>query len=237
MNDLHTHILPSMDDGANQVEMSLQMLRQEHLQGVSEVALTPHYYRKDETIFKFLERRDAAYRKLCEKIISLPEQERSQIPKLVLGAEVEWHPNLQDWDGIEKLCYEGTTCLLIEPPFYDWTDKFFTDLFELMNIYGLTPVIAHIDRYFSIAPKKYLHRIYDMTIPVQISAESFLIRQTRKAALQAVKNGNAQILISDCHNLTERVPNIAMAMEVITKHLGEQTAKQLSQNTQYLLKI
>lgn len=237
MNDLHTHILPQMDDGANQVEMSLQMLRWEHLQGVLSVALTPHYYRKDESIDEFLLRRDASYQKLCEGISALSAEERAQIPKLLLGAEVEWRPNVQNWEGIERLCYEGTSCILIEPPFYDWTDKFFSDLFDLMNTFGLTPVIAHIDRYFDIAPKKYLQRIYEMSIPVQISAESFLQAKTRRRALDAVKRGNAQLLISDCHDTFERIPNTALAKEVIAKRLGEPMVHRISKNTQYLLKI
>ena len=48
MTDLHTHILPEMDDGAESVEMSLDMLRMERDQGVDAVVLTPHFYRDRE---------------------------------------------------------------------------------------------------------------------------------------------------------------------------------------------
>ena len=48
MTDLHTHILPGMDDGAKTVEDSLAMLRMEYDQGVDTVVLTPHFYRDRE---------------------------------------------------------------------------------------------------------------------------------------------------------------------------------------------
>ena len=46
MTDLHTHILPGMDDGARDVETSLELLRMEREQGVDRVVFTPHFYRE-----------------------------------------------------------------------------------------------------------------------------------------------------------------------------------------------
>ena len=53
MIDLHTHILPGMDDGAKDTATSLQMLRMERDQGVDTVVLTPHYYRHRESAEDF----------------------------------------------------------------------------------------------------------------------------------------------------------------------------------------
>ena len=60
MTDLHTHILPGMDDGAVSVETSLEMLRMERDQGVDAVVLTPHFYRDRERPEQFLARRRAS---------------------------------------------------------------------------------------------------------------------------------------------------------------------------------
>ena len=60
MTDLHTHILPGMDDGAKDAAAAAAMLRMEAEQGVTGVALTPHFYRADETPERFLARRGAA---------------------------------------------------------------------------------------------------------------------------------------------------------------------------------
>ena len=68
MIDLHTHILPRMDDGAKTVEEALQMLRAEAEQGVEAVALTPHYYRTKEQPTAFLTRRREAMDQLLREI-------------------------------------------------------------------------------------------------------------------------------------------------------------------------
>jgi len=60
LTDLHTHILPGMDDGARNVAMSLAMLEAERAQGVDTVVLTPHFYREREDAERFLQRREAA---------------------------------------------------------------------------------------------------------------------------------------------------------------------------------
>ena len=60
MKDLHTHILPAMDDGAATIEDALAMLQEQTRQGVEMVALTPHFYRDTESVDEFLKRRDHA---------------------------------------------------------------------------------------------------------------------------------------------------------------------------------
>ena len=70
--DIHTHILPGMDDGAADAEAALGMLRAERGQGVEEVAFTPHYYRDREDPKHFLARRQAALERLCRAAEKLP---------------------------------------------------------------------------------------------------------------------------------------------------------------------
>ncbi len=66
--DLHTHILPRMDDGSRSTQMSLQMLRHQAEQGVSVVCATPHYYASENSIAEFCVRREKAYRHLCDAV-------------------------------------------------------------------------------------------------------------------------------------------------------------------------
>ena len=120
MTDLHTHILPGMDDGAPDVETGLRMLRMEREQGVDAVALTPHYYSADESIDAFLRRRRAASEKLEDAIARQPDGET--LPRRILGAEVAWAPYMDRWEKLDELCYEGSEYLLLEPPFSVWND-------------------------------------------------------------------------------------------------------------------
>ena len=82
MTDLHTHILPGMDDGAKTVEQSLQMLQMQLEQCVDTVVLTPHFYRERETVEEFLSRRGKA---MAQLTAALP----ANAPQLLLGADGE----------------------------------------------------------------------------------------------------------------------------------------------------
>ena len=62
--DLHSHILPQLDDGSDSVEMSLAMLYQMAEQGVDVVCATSHYYAKYNSIPAFCERRAEAMERL-----------------------------------------------------------------------------------------------------------------------------------------------------------------------------
>ena len=221
MVDLHTHILPGMDDGAENVEMSLRMLREEYAQGVRVVALTPHFYCERESVERFLARREQAYRKLCDAIGALDEAQREQLPRLILGAEVAWVPGIGRMPELQKLCYEGTRCLLVEPPFVAWDDEMFAQLYELMNGAAVVPVIAHIDRYWKGQKKERLEALYAMGLPIQLSAEMLTHFTTRGAALRLLRAGCVRMIISDAHNMDGRKPNMAAAAEVLNKKGGE----------------
>lgn len=220
MNDLHTHILPGLDDGADTVETSLAMLRQEYAQGVDTVALTPHFYRDREHLSDFLQRREEGYHKLLAAIAALSEEEKEALPDLLLGAEVAWVPNFAQLPGLEKLCYQDTKFLLLELPFGSWDDTLFRQIYDLMNCRGITPVIAHIDRYWGTQKKEQFETLFSLGVPVQLSAEPLLHFTTRGRALRLIKTGKVQMLISDAHNLTNRQPNLGKAADVLRRKLG-----------------
>lgn len=228
MYDLHTHILPYIDDGAGSLEESLTMLEMEARQGVEAVALTPHFYRSREHIEKFLERREASMEQLTKAL------EDKVYPKLILGAEVAWVPGIVDWDRLEELCYQGTKILLVELPFTPWNDEMFRQLYNLEMRRGITPMIAHLERYFLCQEKRHFNTLAEMDFPVQISAAEPSGLFLRRRATNYLKNKNA-ILISDCHNCTTRPPNINSAIERIKKKYGVEISNRISMETEEIL--
>ena len=64
MTDLHSHILPGIDDGAQTVEDSLALLREQVAQGVDQIALTPHFNAERITVSEFIERRAESFEQL-----------------------------------------------------------------------------------------------------------------------------------------------------------------------------
>lgn len=221
MIDSHTHILPRMDDGAKSSEQSIAMLRAEAAQGVDTVVLTPHFYAAREKLSDFLERRAASYARLCEVIEQQPD--RAELPKLRLGAEVAWYPSLVQDESLRQLCIEGTDLLLIEPPITRWDPSFVRRIYDLIGCCGITPIIAHIDRYFIGQRTEDLRSVFSLSVPIQISASALTSFWTRKKALEVIKNGVAMVLISDCHDTDRRPPDLTAAREVVARKLGADT--------------
>ena len=228
MTDLHTHILPGMDDGAQTVEDALQLLRMEKQQGVDTVALTPHYYGEEETIEEFLNRREKAWKELSAAA------QGDEYPNLVLGAEVSWMPEMHEIKGLEKLCYQGTNILLVELPTELWTNAIFQQLYALENRCGLMPMMAHIDRYFGLQRKENIYKIMELGYPVQVSAESLLHMRIRRKALEILVNFEG-LLITDCHDAWDRKPIMNLAQKVLERKLGSRMAYEILSMTDEML--
>lgn len=226
MTDLHTHILPGMDDGAKTVEESLQMLRMEQSQGVDTVVLTPHFYRNQENPKRFLKRRKDAVLDLGRHVMDMSQEERDRLPRIILGAEVAFWPTMAEWDELPELCIGETKNMLLELPFTPWNDKMIAHLHEFYGRTGITPVIAHLERYLKIQRPEYIDEVLRLGFPVQVSADVLLRPLARGRALKMLRQGQAQIVASDCHNCETRVPNLAAAMKVVQEKLhAAQTEK------------
>ena len=230
MIDVHTHILPAMDDGSRNVEMSLEMLRQEKQQGVDTVVLTPHFYRDKEDPEHYLVRRQKAFETLQEAI---RQQENEEYPRLLLGAEVAWVPNLAEWSGLSQLCIGGGQYMLLEMPFYHWSDQTVYQIYDLME-QGITPIFAHLERYLKNQKPEYIQEIISMGSPIQVSCAPLQRFFERKPIVQLLKRRQAHLLGSDCHNLTVRPPNLAQGYAAVEKILGSQTAQMLDDNAHQL---
>jgi len=225
MTDLHTHILPGVDDGARTVEESLAMLRTQFDQGVDTVVLTPHFYPEREDCASFLSRRKAAWEQLVRAICALPRQEQLRLPRLVLGAEVAYVPGLQFMDHLQSLCIGNTKNMLLEMPFYLWDTPLLHQLYDFLGRSGVTPVLAHIDRYFDIQKKKTMEDVLDLGLPVQVGTET--VAQAFSPARKLLKQGRAHLLASDCHDMNFRKPNLRQAMYAVQKKLGTERCEEL----------
>lgn len=222
MTDLHTHILPGMDDGAKNVEESLALLCLEREQGVDTVVLTPHFYRNRENGAHFLARREKAAAKLSEALAAHPE-----LPQVKLGAEVAWWPGLAECGELEELCIEGTKTLLVELPFSPWSEQMLGSIYDLMGRTGITPVIAHLERYLKIQRPELVRGVLELGVPVQVSGDVLLEFFKRGSVLKMLKAHEAHLIASDCHNTTSRVPNLGAALRVAEKKLGHEAVSKL----------
>ena len=228
MTDLHTHILPGMDDGAQTSEEAVALLQAQQAQGVDTVALTPHFYGREESVDEFLSRRKGSWRKLQKATDGIA------CPQMILGAEVAWLPEMTGWDNLEKLCYENTRMMLVELPFMTWTDEIYHWLYNLESRCGIMPMIAHLDRYMRLQGDRNIVRLLDMGYPVQVSAETLFRHWPRKGVLDLLITYDG-ILISDCHNMTNRRPHMGDAITMLSKKLDRRLAGRIASVTDEIL--
>ena len=233
MIDLHTHILPALDDGALSPDMSLHMLSMEAEQGVETVVFTPHFYGNQESPQRFLARRAVAWEALSGYLERQGER-MAGLPAMQLGAEVAWMPGLSRWDFLEDLRLGESRYILLELPFSPWSGRVLGELYELSSRTGLIPVLAHLERYLFTQRPEYLRELEAMGLPVQISAGSLLRPLRRRRILNVLRNWDCCIA-SDCHNLTDRRPNLGPAAQAARRLFPEKRARQLLERSGELL--
>lgn len=220
MIDIHSHILPGMDDGSASVEESLELLRLSRQQGVELLFATPHFSAVKENPQRFLSRRQAA----AEKLPLSPDT----MPQVRLGAEVAYFGGMDRCQELEALCLEGTNLLLLEMPFAPWTDRMISEVCSIRQQLGLTPVLAHVERYARGSQMgKYRSALLTETL-FQCNADYFLHFTTRGKALRQLQSGQIHLLGSDAHNLSHRTPKLGDAARVIREKLGDRFLSQLN---------
>ncbi len=221
MIDFHTHILPQMDDGSESVEQSVKMLQVMCDYGVEAVVATPHFDLQLESIEDFLVRRSKAF----SALLAVWDGSVPIIP----GAEVLYCGfSIHTVDGLDKLCFGNSRYLLIEPAIEYLGEAYYNDMMRLMSECNIVPVLAHIERYYYIGEnRKWISRLRKEGAVLQMNAEAFLGWKRRKA-LKLMDKESVQILGSDCHNLENRMPNLASAVVCIQKHGNEKMMETLT---------
>ena len=216
--DLHSHILPQMDDGSQSPAMSVQMLKQLQGQGVKWVCATSHYYVRQESIERFLQRRRRAVSKLGE---ALAQVNVGEIPTIRLGAEIAYFTGMSQCQELDQLCLGGTRTLLLELSYTQWTPQQVEEVASLSLDRGYQVILAHPERFSHM--RSYwndMERLMSLPLALQINADSLIHWSSRKLALSLLSHAQSPLVASDCHNLTSRPPRLEKARLVVRKKLG-----------------
>lgn len=220
MTDLHTHILPGMDDGARDLPSALALLEQEARQNVRNVALTSHYHCEAESVDDFLARREQAFSEF-----------RAAAPAgmdLKQGCEVFFSPTLTAVDAT-ALCLEGTNYLLLELPILQ-KPAFLREVLLHLRSLGLVPLIAHVERYAYVrrAPTLLADWI-DLGALIQVSSGS-LTGRDGAFVRKLIKWGLVHVLASDAHSVSYRPADLKTGLDAVSRSLGAEKARELEQN-------
>ncbi len=188
--DYHSHILPGCDHGSDGIETSLKQIEMAEGAGIKTICATPHFYPHKESVEAFLSRRQRTYEALKA---NLPEG----APEIILGAEVLICDGMDQLDGLDCLCRQGTKELLLELPFYKWPESVWETVERLNDRDDIRIVIAHADRY----PPEDIERLIGEGIPLQLNVECFKNPLRRKRYISWIKKGYVKYLGSDMHML------------------------------------
>lgn len=230
ITDFHSHILPGIDDGSKNPAMTAKMMELEKKSGVDTIVATPHFYLSEQSLDRFLERRENAY----ELIKS--EAERQGIT-VRLGAEVYFTPSLADLD-LKKLCVNGTNCIMLELPYSKLTGSFIRTFKSFVGSISseLTVVLAHAERYLNFTDEESLYEILDTGLLVQLNCGSFkMFSPHLKFMYNLISCGNAHLLGTDCHNITSRSPNMETGKKAIERKFSHKEYKRFMKNAEAIL--
>ena len=180
LTDYHCHILPGMDDGAQDVETALDMIDIMKEQGVERIIATPHFYAHEErSLTDYLLRREDAYDSIAEL---------ASIKNIMLGAEVAIEHGISKIHGIEQLAIDDTGMILLELPFRDYEDWISDEINALASEYGLKIILAHIHRYLQYYSPENFEKILKTDAIFQFNNDAFLVPREKKLLKQLKKN-------------------------------------------------
>lgn len=230
MIDMHSHVLPDIDDGAKNVSESLQMLSDSFSQGVRVCAATPHcIIHRQKDLERFIDGRSKAYDLLKTEM----EKTGESYPEIILGGEVYFDNDLNAYEGLERVCYTGTNYLLLEFPMEKANPLWAEQIYE-MNRRGIRILVAHVDRYPEW--EKMMADFKGLDVRYQVNASRFLKFSDKRLLRSLLEYGHRYVISSDMHNMKGRRCNMEEAYKKAVKKYPDMACELFCDNAKRILK-
>ena len=222
--DMHSHILPGVDDGAADYAMSMRMLRLAAAEHIGQIILTPHHKPMRRNVSR------EGMQKRMEKLREAIAEEKLPL-QLYSGSELYYSSELlEELEKGEACTLADTPYLLIEFDPGEAFERIRNGLYQMLSG-GYRPILAHAERYRSLAAK--MERVEELTqmgAYIQINAGSVTGKfgfQTRQAARQLLKTGQVHLAATDAHDEGRRGPFLKECGDYIRKKYGQEYERQL----------
>ena len=237
MIDIHSHIIFDVDDGPRDLADSRALLEESYRQGVRTIISTSH---RRKGMFETPENKIAEHFKLVQEIA----KEISDDLTVLYGAEIYYTSDVLD--KLEKKIIPSladTRYALIEFSMTTPYKEIHTALSNVLRL-GITPVVAHIERYHCLEnDEKKVRDLIDMGCYMQINSSSVLkpklfgdkYKFMKKRARFFLEKDLVHFVASDMHNLDDRPPFMDEAYQIISKKYGVAYAEQLFRKNQEIL--
>lgn len=211
MLDLHSHILPGLDDGPDTLTGALNLARAAVEDGIELIAATPHVRDDYPTSADEMEQAVAALRHQLAKA-GIPLELRP-------GGEVALDRIDLPPDELRRFGLGGSRSLLVETPYSGWPLDLEERLFHVEAV-GLTPVLAHPERNAEVQedPERRLRPLAERGTLIQLTAASVdgrLGRRTAETSRRLLELELAHLLASDAHAPSVRTVGLTAAAEAL----------------------
>ena len=251
--DIHCHIVPYVDDGAEDIEEAKRIIEEEYNQGARVIVMTVHLRNKafDSPIEKVRKHFDELKRWLRKTdmddihlFLSREYYCDERFERLLDG--YRRHEASIDFEGIkyvpkdEIIPFGARQCILLEFSSRESQESLIEDMVLKTLEAGLTPVLAHVERYPIVHERpSFLCKLREYGAYAQVNCES-LLSSSRDTICETAKilakNNLIDIVSSDAHGMDERSPNIKRCYKYLNKKYGKPTADLLMRdNAKFLI--
>lgn len=219
--DIHSHILPGIDDGSKDIEMTLEMLRCAEKDGTKEIVATPHY------LLEYGESTISEVKLLVKDVNSRINKEGINI-QIYVGQEVYYNENIiEDYLKGNIGTINDSRYMLIEFPMHRFDRNIFEVLYEL-QVRDIIPIIAHPERY------KYFRE--EPTLINDFINEGYLFQMNagsiegrygesiKKTANLFLENNIYNFIGSDAHDVEYRKTGLQKAINILNEN-GKENEK------------
>lgn len=221
MIDLHCHMLPGLDDGANDLETSLEMARMAIADGVTTVACTSHIL-------------PGLYPNTAAKLLAATDNLRAALRRsgialdIVCGADA--HMDVQFTQKLarhEIPTIADSRYVLVEPPHHVAPIRMEQFFFEIL-LAGYVPILTHPERLRWISEQyRVFERLSRHGVWMQITASSLTGRFGREPlywAERMLAEGRVHVIATDAHDTHRRPPDLSKGWEAAARRAGEHEA-------------
>ena len=189
--DFHSHILPGVDHGSDNLKTSIAQLEFAKTHHVKRILATSHFYPNEHTVSSFLEHRNQA-------ALDLKNNAFDGMPDIKLGAEVLICSALERLPGLEKLCFSGTSYIMLELPTYEFSEEYAITAGYIADR-GFKVILAHADRY----PEYAVEVMLDYGVSsLQINTYSIASLFKKKRIFNWIERGLVSSIGSDIHGVS-----------------------------------
>ncbi|WP_016955311.1 tyrosine-protein phosphatase [Catenovulum agarivorans] len=229
MIDIHSHILPGVDDGAQTLTEALDMLKMAIDQGVTTQVLTPHIHfgrynnNKQQLLNTFNKFKEAVDKKDLQINLLLAAECRigPELMQLVAQQAIPWLGE-----------YQQKRTFLLEFPRTD-VPYGSDNLVRWLISKNCLPVIVHPERNNTFLTQRHkLQTFIDLGCPLQITASSITGKfgaEAQKLAEDLLVNNQVSAIASDCHNLKGRKPDLLSGFNKAAEVLGQTQSETITQ--------